>query len=82
MNVVMLFFWAVDMPISCFTAVNRDGVLDFRPRACIHDYLRSWCFPDALLILTDVTVTIAAWLVEACKADGSLPPASLIKSEE
>ncbi|CAJ1398274.1 unnamed protein product [Effrenium voratum] len=58
MNVVMLFFWAVDMPISCFTAVNRDGVLDFRPRACIHDYLRSWCFPDALLILTDVTVTI------------------------
>ncbi|CAE7723159.1 Kcnh1, partial [Symbiodinium pilosum] len=72
-NNATIMFWFSDIPVSCFTAVDRDGVLDFRPRSCIHDYLRGWCVPDVLMVLGvlsgtkagDVVVSIVTWLVQA-----------------
>eukprot|EP00439_Symbiodinium_sp_Y106_P012368 s2973_g1.t2 len=57
-NTATIFFWLADIPVSCFTAVDRDGLLDFRPRSCIRDYTRGWCLPDVLMVLGDVIVSI------------------------
>ncbi|CAE7213282.1 Cnga4 [Symbiodinium natans] len=56
-NTATIIFWLTDIPVSCFTAVDRDGVLDFRPRSCVHDYIRGWCLPDVLMVLGDLVVS-------------------------
>jgi len=46
-------FWTADIPLSFLVGYHKDGLIDMRPRSIAQRYLRTWFFPELIIVTSD-----------------------------
>merc|ERR1719220_2601230 len=57
-DVIVLCFWFMDCVVSFFTATFVEGHLATDFRTIARQYLKSWMIPDAVMVLSEVTLLL------------------------